>query len=60
VASYLAFFEADGMSPELKKIYKRRLRCLEEKRAYYGIDTPTHIIMEIEDIRDIFKKKLPR
>jgi hypothetical protein len=38
------------MSPELRKIYKRRLRCLEEKRAYYGIDTPPHILMEIEDI----------
>jgi hypothetical protein len=39
-----------GISPEVRKIYKRRLRCLEEKRAYYGIDTPPHILMEIEDI----------
>jgi hypothetical protein len=38
------------MSPEVRKIYKRRLRCLEETRAYYGIDTPPHILMEIEDI----------
>jgi len=44
------------MSPKLRKIYKRRLRCLEEKRAYYGIDTPPHVLMEIEDIEGLLKK----
>ncbi len=45
------------MNANVRKAYKRRLRCLEEIRAYYGIDTPPHILMEVEDIEHLLKEK---
>jgi DNA repair exonuclease SbcCD ATPase subunit len=35
---------------------KRRLEKLETKRAQYGIDTPAHLLLEIEDLKDEIKQ----
>ena len=44
----------------LLKINRRRLQKLEETRAYYGVATPPHILMEIEDIEDdIERSRVP-
>lgn len=36
---------------ELLEIYKRRLHILELQAARYGVDTPAHIQMEIQDLK---------
>jgi hypothetical protein len=47
------------MNKEVQKAYKRRLGKLEIRAAYYGINAPPEVLMEIEDIQEVlFKKKL--
>ena len=36
--------------------YNRRLQILQEKNALHGLDTPPHILMEIEDIKDMIEQ----
>ena len=38
-------------------IHKNRLQKLKEKQAFYGQDTPTHILMEIEIVRTEIKRR---
>ena len=37
----------------LLKNYQRRLRILEEQTARFGVDTPPHVIIELEEAREI-------
>jgi hypothetical protein len=45
------------MHKEELKAHKRRLTILRVKAAYFGIDCPPHILMEIEDIEVLLNKK---
>ncbi len=36
---------------ELLSIKRSRLRVLEKQKAYRGVDSPAHILMEIEELR---------
>jgi len=36
---------------QLRQTYQRRLRVLEQKNAQMGLETPAHVITEMEDIR---------
>lgn len=37
---------------ELRKKYQRRLQVLELQAANFGVSTPPHVVMEIEDIKE--------
>ena len=45
------------MHNEAVRAYRRRLLILRIKAAYFGLDCPPHILMEIEDIRAFLKKE---
>jgi hypothetical protein len=36
--------------------HQRRLKLLKVKAAYYGLDCPPHILLEIEDVERLLKK----
>jgi hypothetical protein len=36
--------------------YNRRLQILQEQKAFYGLDARPHILMEIEDLKDIIEQ----
>ena len=44
------------MHTEELKNHKRRLTTLRLKAAYFGLDCPPHILMEIEDVELLLKK----
>ena len=46
------------MHPEIEAAYQQRLHHLRVKAAMYGLDTPPHVLMEIEDIEGLLKKPL--
>ena len=48
------------MHNEAIRAYRRRLLILRIKAAYFGLDCPPHILMEIEDIRAFLKKEKNR
>lgn len=41
----------DGTAPDPNVSKRRRLRILEDQQARMGVQTPPHVIMEIEDLR---------
>lgn len=45
------------MHREERKAHKRRLKLLQIKAAFLGIDCHPHILMEIEDIALLLKKE---
>ena len=45
------------MHKEEQKAHKRRLAILRVRAAYFGLDCPPHILMEIEDIILLLKNK---
>ena len=47
----MAINKSKRLSSDVLQIKRRRLDLLEQQRAYTGIHTEPHIIMEIEDIR---------
>ena len=45
------------MHPDIRQAHKRRLHCLRVQAALRGYGTPPEILVEIEEIEDIIKKK---
>lgn len=45
------------MHKKERKAHRRRLKILRIKAAYFGLDCPPHIRLEIEDIEADLKKK---
>jgi hypothetical protein len=43
------------MNPDIRQAHKRRLQHLQVQAALRGYDTPPHVLMEIEDIKEYLK-----
>jgi hypothetical protein len=45
------------MHPNLRQAHKQRLYHLQVQAARMGYETPPHVLMEIEELEGLFKKK---
>lgn len=46
------------MDSDVKAAYRRRLKLLQIRAALRGIDTPPEVLIEIEDIERVIKKRV--